>query len=210
MTLESQHAERRRRASPWALRICLMVFTSEKVPHIFQVTSRALTLATVDKIKKSLIHKAKLKKDYAKLKSREDTSAAPLKSVYEREAETGTSAPVEPVPEPSLEPHPDRVKMLKEKAPEPRPESTFERRPRRQRPQPFQKEADIAQKKKEEAEARRKAREDADKERAARLAEKERHKKIMEKARGGPGGKRKLGLESTVLLARVQKLMGKT
>ena len=169
-----------------------------------------MTLATVDKIKKSLIHKAKLKKEYAKLKSREDTGAAPLKSVYEREAEIETFTPAEPVPEPSLEPHPDRVKMLNEKVSEPRPESTFERRPRRQRPQPFQKETDVANKKKEEAEMRRKVREDADKERAARLAEKERHKKIMEKARGGRNGKRKLGLESTVLLARVQKLMGKT
>ncbi|KAA8611744.1 hypothetical protein A1F94_006474 [Pyrenophora tritici-repentis] len=32
----------------------------------------------------------------------------------------------------------------------------------------------------------------------------------MAKARGGPNGKRKLGRESTVLLAKAQRLMAKT
>jgi hypothetical protein len=188
------------------------VFTSEKVLPTLRPTIHALTPATVDKIKKSLIHKAKLKKDYAKLKSREEIGTAPHKSVYDREAEAEaeTSVPAEPVPEPSLEPHPDRLRMLEEKSPEPRPEPTFERRQRRQRPQPFQKETEVAQRKKEEAEARRKAREEADKERAIKTAERERFKKIMSKARGGPDGKRKLGRESTVLLAKAQRLMGKT
>jgi hypothetical protein len=179
-----------------------------------------LTIWPVEKIKKDLIHKTKLKQQYTKLKKREeDASAPPRKSVYEREADANggdeePSEPTEPVPEPSLEPHPDRVKMLEEKSPEPpRQERHAENRERRQRPArptPFRKETEVARKKKEEAEARQKAREEAEKERAAKLAERERFRKTMAKARGGPNGQRKLGRESTVLLAKAQRIMGKT
>ncbi|KAH7385560.1 hypothetical protein DE146DRAFT_211460 [Phaeosphaeria sp. MPI-PUGE-AT-0046c] len=175
----------------------------------------------VQKIKKDLIHKAKLKQQYAKLKARdENDDAPPRKSVYEREAEIGNEDDdvdgnqlSEPVPEPNLEPHPDRVKMLEETSPEPQQERQTEQRQqrqRRQRPQPFQKETEIASKKKEAAEARQKARDDAERERTTKLAERERFKKTMAKARGGPNGQRKLGRESTVLLAKAQRLMGKT
>ena len=99
--------------------------------------------------------------------------------------------------------------MLEEKSPEPRNEHTFERRQRRPRPQPFQKESALAEKKRQEAEARQRAREEADKERARKAAERERFRKTMAKARG-PNGQRKLGRESTVLLAKAQRLMGKT
>jgi hypothetical protein len=75
---------------------------------------------------------------------------------------------------------------------------------------PFQKETELAQKKKDEAEARQRAREEADKERTRKIAERERFRKTMAKARGGPNGKRKLGRESTVLLAKAQRLMGQT
>jgi hypothetical protein len=157
----------------------------------------------VQKIKKDLIHKAKLKQQYAKLKAREKDGEAPHKSVYDRESVAADSddEPAEPAAEPTLEPHPDRVKMLEEKSPEPQPEHSTERRQRRPRPQPFQK---------EEAEARRRAREEAEKQRAIRLAERERFRKTMAKARGGPNGQRKLGRESTVLLAKAQRIMGKT
>jgi len=172
-----------------------------------------LTARVVEKIKKSLIDKAKLKKQYAKLKAREENEDnAPRKSVYDREAneDDAKDEPSEPAPEPTLEPHPDRVAMLEEKSPEPEREQNFERRQRRPRPQPFQKESQLAQKKREEAEARQRAREEADKERAKKIAERERFRKTMAKARGGPNGQRKLGRESTVLLAKAQKLMGKT
>jgi hypothetical protein len=166
----------------------------------------------VQKIKKDLIHKAKLKQQYAKLKAREKDGEAPHKSVYDRESVAADSddEPAQPAAEPSLEPHPDRVKMLEEKSPEPQPEHSTERRQRRPRPQPFQKESETARKKKEEAEARRRAREEAEKQRAIRLAERERFRKTMAKARGGPNGQRKLGRESTVLLAKAQRIMGKT
>jgi hypothetical protein len=172
-----------------------------------------LTILPVEKIKKDLIHKAKLKQQYAKLKKREeDGSAPPRRSVYDREADANEAddEPAEPVPEPSLEPHPDRLKMLEEKSPEPIQERPAESRQRRPRPTPFKKETELARKKKEEAEARYKAREEADKERAAKIAERERFRKTMAKARGGPNGQRKLGRESTVLLAKAQRIMGKT
>ncbi|KAF1942266.1 hypothetical protein EJ02DRAFT_434163 [Clathrospora elynae] len=169
----------------------------------------------IQKIKKSLIDKAKLKKQYAKLKAREDTdSTTPRKSVYERasEATEEDAEPAEPAPEPSLEPHPDRLAMLEADSPEPesKPKQTFEIRQRRPRSQPFRKETELAQKKREEADARQKARDEADKERTKKIAERARFRKTMAKARGGTNGQRKLGRESIVLLAKAQRLMGKT
>jgi len=168
----------------------------------------------VDKIKKDLIHKAKLKKQYAKLKSREEDTT--LKSVYDREEDyASTEAPADPVPEPTLDPHPDRVKMLEDPSPEPEPVPRYaphtDRKKKPPRSQPFKKEAEHARKNEEEAEARRKAREEAEKERAGKIAERERFRKVMAKARsGGPNGQRKLGRESTVLLEKAKRIMGKT
>ncbi|KAF2683959.1 hypothetical protein K458DRAFT_35397 [Lentithecium fluviatile CBS 122367] len=166
----------------------------------------------VQKIKKDLIHKAKLKKQYSKLKAREE--GAMNKSVYEYEdKDAHPEAPAEPAPEPTLDPHPDRVKLLEERSPGPALEHTqhAERRKKRPRPQPFRKEAELAHRNAEEAEARRKAREEAEKERAKKLAERERFRKVMAKARsGGPNGQRKLGRESTVLLEKAKRIMGKT
>ncbi|KAF2127633.1 hypothetical protein P153DRAFT_368214 [Dothidotthia symphoricarpi CBS 119687] len=166
----------------------------------------------VQKIKKDLIHKAKLKQQYTKLKAREEASTTPRKSVYDRDDEVNDedNEPAEPVPEPTLDPHPDRMKMLEDEEANPEPEPPKERRKKQPRSQPFRKEAEIAQKNKAEADARRKARNDAENERSIRLAERERFRKTMAKARGGPDGKRKLGRESTVLLAKAQRLMGKT
>ncbi|KAF2996804.1 hypothetical protein E8E13_001336 [Curvularia kusanoi] len=166
----------------------------------------------VKKIKENIIYKAKLKKQYAKLKAREeDAEEGSRKSVYDREAELNADDDhddaAEPVPEATLEPHPDRVKMLEEPEKE---APTFERRQRRTRQDPFQKEAEIARKKKEQAEARQKAREEADRERTKKIAERERFRKAMAKARGGPNGQRKLGRESKVLLEKAQRLMGKS
>jgi len=235
-TANRRHGSRKR-ASGLALQTCPMAPIDEKVGVLLKLfflhrpsrTSRrhhavgsvcaqdrvatCTNAHIVEKIKKSLIDKAKIKKQYAKLKAREDTEAtAPRKSVYEREAEKegATHDLTEPAPEPSLEPHPDRVAMLEERSPEPQATRYIDRRERRPRPQPFQKESEVARKKREEAEARQKAREEADKEREKKLAERERFRKTMAKARGGPNGKRKLGRESTVLLAKAQRLMGKT
>lgn len=179
----------------------------------FLVPPMILT-CVVQKIKKDLIHKAKLKKEYAKIKAREEPTAS-RKSVYEREAEKEDKeedeAPTMPVQEPTLEPHPDRLRLLERTSPDPEPTASEPypiRRQRRPRPQPYKNETELARKRKEDAEARQNAREEAEKERQKRLAERERFRKTMAKARGGPDGKRKLGRESTVLLEKVKRMVG--
>lgn len=171
----------------------------------------------VQKIKKNLIQKAKLKKEYAKLKKREPV--APARSVYDRDGEENDENEQGeeqlhasgPRPEPTLEPHPDRLKLLERDSPSPEPSSVrdFQPKPKRPRPQTYKKETDFARKRKEEAEARQRARQEADKARQQKLAERELFRKTMAKARnGGPHGQRKLGRESTVLLAKVKRLVG--
>ncbi|KAK3201460.1 hypothetical protein GRF29_185g1023253 [Pseudopithomyces chartarum] len=168
----------------------------------------------VQKIKKGLIQKAKLKQQYAKLQAQEGVPTQ--NPAYYRDDSDGhvDEGPQEPVPEPTLEPHPDRVKMLEEPEPEPQPDqddASGPRRRRRPRPQPFEKEAELGRQKKEKAEAQRIAREEAQKERAQKLAERERFRKAMAKARqGGPNGQRKLGRESNVLLEKARRLVGKS
>ena len=170
----------------------------------------------VQKIKKDLIHKAKVKKEYAKIKAREEAEP-PHRSVYDREGdeEQPEEVAAEPAPEPTLEPHPDRLKLLERTSPEPEEEDeqarAARRRQKRARPQPFKQESEIARKRKEEAEARQKAREEAEKERQRKIAEREHFRKAMAKAKQvGPNGQRKLGRESTVLLEKVKKIVGKT
>ena len=168
----------------------------------------------MQKIKKGLIQKAKLKQQYAKLQAQEGVPTQ--NPAYYRDDSDGhvDEEPQEPVPEPTLEPHPDRVKMLEEPEPEPQPDqddASGPRRRRRPRPQPFEKEAELGRQKKEKAEAQRIAREEAQKERAQKLAERERFRKAMAKARqGGPNGQRKLGRESNVLLEKARRLVGKS
>ncbi|KAF2817147.1 uncharacterized protein BDZ99DRAFT_374346 [Mytilinidion resinicola] len=164
----------------------------------------------VQKIKREIIHKSKIKKDYAKLKAREQ-AADPQRSVYEKYDNDEQVDVAEPTAEPTLEPHPDRQVLLDKTSPEPaqRPERPQSRTPRkRARPQPFSREADQAEKRRAEAEARTKAREEAEKQREQKLAERERYRKAMDKARtGGRNGQRKLGRESKVLLEKVKRLV---
>ncbi|MCJ1319117.1 hypothetical protein MMC15_004450 [Xylographa vitiligo] len=163
-------------------------------------------LRKVQKIKKDLIHNAKLKRSYAKLRERE------LDSKTTAYAEAPSEEPA------SLELHPARQAMLD--APEEPPQGTTtnnsgvagdQRRPRSRKPKsiPFQKEAREAQRRKEEAQARQKAYEKASRQRQQKLEERERFRKAMAKARtGGRNGQRKLGRESQVLLERVKKVLG--
>lgn len=160
----------------------------------------------VQKIKKDLIHKAKVKKSYAKLKERE-----PLKpqTVYP------TDDPVpEGNPEPSLALHPERQDMLDKPVSDTEevrpPISNHSRTPRQHRPKPvpFEKEARLAEKRKADAEARREEIEEANKQRQQKIEERERFRKAMAKARtGGKNGQRKLGRESKVLLERVRRVV---
>ena len=157
------------------------------------------------KIKKDLIHKAKVKKSYAKLKAREPE--APIPSYI-------TSTPSPPsTAEPSQELHPERQAMLdKPREPTP-PLNSFKqcspRERKSRRPGYFEKEQAYAEQKRAEAEVRRIEFERRDKERKQKIEERERFRKAMAKARsGGRNGQRKLGKESQVLLERVKRMVG--
>jgi hypothetical protein len=165
----------------------------------------------VQKIKQNLIVKAKLKKNYAKIKEREllenpDT----FKSVYhdKDESEQGVKSH-------NMELHPDRQAMLD------RPEVGSEQEQRmisegrsrrrsnkRPKAKPFEKEEKLAQQRQAEAEARKKEMDERNRQRQLKLEERERFRKVMGKARtGGKNGQRKLGMESKVLLEKAKKIM---
>ncbi|TVY29537.1 hypothetical protein LHYA1_G001513 [Lachnellula hyalina] len=166
----------------------------------------------VIKIKKDLIHKAKVKKSYAKLKARDPDLAA-------------SSAPPptesEPEPEPvTQELHPERQAMLdaprsptpppnQDSNPNPYPGNRQPRRNNGKRPAYFEKEQAFAAQQKSDAEAKRIERERREKERGEKVEERERFRRAMAKARtGGRNGQRKLGRESKVLLERVRRVVG--
>jgi C4-dicarboxylate-specific signal transduction histidine kinase len=161
----------------------------------------------VVKIKRDLIHKAKVKKSYAKLKAQMSIKETPLP------AETGLPKEDHPTTEPSQALHPDRQAMLDapaEHAPLLGSDTQFQHRERRpRRPKYFEKEQEFAERKKEEAEARRAEIERQNAERRQKIEERERLRKAMAKARsGGKNGQRKLGRESQILLERVKSMIG--
>ncbi|TKA78923.1 hypothetical protein B0A55_03923 [Friedmanniomyces simplex] len=173
------------------------------------------------KIKDSLIQRAKIKKDYAKLKKRGEIRDEPEGIPQPASMRVEQPAPVEDVVEaeaPSTQPHPDRQNLIEREAeaPAPPPEQVVEsaprpppdRRQRKPKAQPFKLEHEQAQRQKAEAEERRRAREEADRQRQAKIEERERFRRAMAKARsGGVNGQRKLGRESKVLLERVQRMV---
>ncbi|KAL9044402.1 MAG: hypothetical protein Q9214_002459, partial [Letrouitia sp. 1 TL-2023] len=167
----------------------------------------------VQKIKRNLIEKAKMKKEYAKVKKQELEHPPSYLLAQNPTAENDQASP-------SMELHPDRQALLDApEVPEPEvPEPEVPKLSRGQRAQkrhpprkhdPFMKEVRFAQKQKEEAENRRKAMEGAQQRRQQKLEQRERYRKAMAKARkGGKNGQRKLGRESKVLLERVKDLIG--
>lgn len=175
------------------------------------------------KIKGDLIKKAKIKKDYAKLKR----NANNLDEHQDQLPQPATEDPIQDHhdagPEPTTSPHPDRQAMMasdqstqelgpsqvstKDRSPDPR----NRHRERKPKHQPFQAQYTAAQKRKAEAETRRKEREEAERQRQQKLEERERFRKAMAKARtGGKNGQRKLGRESKVLLERVKRMTDAT
>ncbi|KFZ16646.1 hypothetical protein V502_04993, partial [Pseudogymnoascus sp. VKM F-4520 (FW-2644)] len=172
----------------------------------------------VIKIKKDLIHNAKVKKSYAKVKAREEPTPA---SVAPDASTIVIQAPEEPIapvpapsePEPEQELHPSRQAMLD--APLAPPATTVPRfsgpkkTERAKKPGYFDKAKAEADAKRVEAEARRAEFERRDKERKGKVEERERHRRAMAKARtGGRNGQRKLGRESVVLLDKVRRMVG--
>lgn len=177
------------------------------------------SLNLVQKIKGDLIHKAKLKKSYAKIKAQE-LGDGQTKSIYQTDSPNGDgqnnkegedAAKAENLGDNpgSLELHPARQAMLDAPSPEPEtaprkekdndtrrePRQRLKRKPK---PSPFAKEMELVEKRKQEMEARQRAREIRQKDREA-----------MAKAkRPDQHGNRRLGRESKVLLDRVQRMVG--
>lgn len=154
-------------------------------------------------IKRDLIAKAKLKKDYAKLQAREEAEREAAEAAAAEQGLVVASAP-----------HPDRQTLIDRQAESPEMLATREDRSdgqwRQRRPKtlPYSREQHAADKAREEAEARRSAREEAERQRAAKYEERERFRKAMAKARtGGKNGQRKLGRESGVLLEKVRRMV---
>ncbi|KAL1978917.1 hypothetical protein VTN31DRAFT_1776 [Thermomyces dupontii] len=160
----------------------------------------------VQKIKRDLIHKAKVKKAYAKIKAQEQEklSSGPRYFAQDDKDEKQDAQPA------SLELHPERQAMIdaaaeRERQRQQQQNSDQEkskegksRRKKRPKPNPFAKEMAIAQKKREEAEARRREKESKAKEREA----------MRRAKRPDQFGKKRLGRESKVLLSKVQRITG--
>ncbi|KAK7517985.1 uncharacterized protein IWZ02DRAFT_491787 [Phyllosticta citriasiana] len=160
----------------------------------------------VQQIKKDLIHKAKIKKEYAKIKERELANQPQKPQVVD---DTDPAHQEASAPETSLDPNPNRQALVDAKQSEPQGgQPAHERRKRKPKTTPFTKEAGVAQKRKEEAEARQKAREEAEKQHQQRITDRERMKRAMAKAyKLGRDGKKKLGREAPVLLKKVKRLV---
>lgn len=195
-----------RKGFPLDQPISLMGPTGAKVYNSNHVEGTFADYKTAQKIKHDLIHKAKLKKSYAKIKERE----------FQDDTKASTTAPLTKEDEPAtLDLHPERQAMLDEPEVQPPPQHTERvetqrhRRSKQPKPVPFEKEARLAQQRREEAEMRRRAFEDSRVERQQKIQERERFRKAMAKARTcGKNGQRKLGRESKVLLEKVKRVMG--
>jgi hypothetical protein len=180
------------------------------------------------KIKDSLIERALIQKEYARLKrqgkipdAQDDAIPVPASAHLDQTTTTTnddgekdeSAAPPKEASPPSA-PHPDRQDLMTRPSlsPEPAPvlRAPRERKPRERKPkyQPFSKEHAQANARKEAEEARRRDIEEGHRERKRKIEEREKMQRAMAKARkGGINGQRKLGRESNVLLMKVQKMV---
>ena len=183
------------------------------------------------KIKDSLIERALIQKQYARLKrqgkipdAQDDAIPVPASAHLDQtttitptnddgEKDESAAPPPKEASPPSA-PHPDRANLMTRPSlsPEPAPvlRAPKERKPREHKPkfQPFSKEHAQATARKEAEEARRRDIEEGHRERKRKIEEREKMQRAMAKARkGGINGQRKLGRESNVLLMKVQKMV---
>lgn len=182
------------------------------------------------KIKKDLIHKAKVKKQYAKVKAQEqkktdskpkEVSGARAAAPVNHEGEDGDQGESEDDSDGGGSDddvdagerlHPTRHLMLKDEeaaqagvSVQGQVASDGQRR-RTRRPGYYDKQLAKAEERRAEAEERAQKMQRRREEREKRLAERERYKKAMAKTRG-KDGKKKLGRESTLLLGKVKRMM---
>lgn len=176
---------------------------------------------SVVKIKKDLIHKAKVKKAYAKIKAREEQAApsrapAVAEDDVAEDGEKGGRDVTEDRPEkPEEAIHPTRQLMLKDEDKaqagaangDEATDTPDGQRRRTRRPGYYDKQLRLAEERRAEAEQRQQEMKRRREERERKLAERDRFKKAMAKTRGRDG-KKKLGRESTLLLDKVKRLVG--
>ncbi|KAG9259210.1 uncharacterized protein F5Z01DRAFT_30110 [Emericellopsis atlantica] len=164
----------------------------------------------VTKIKQDLIHKAKVKKQYAKVKAEEDKKEKEQEQqhdeVHEEKAHNDEDA--------SEALHPTRQLMLKDEEVAQKnaiangePVDADGHRRCTRRPGYYDKQLAKAEEHKAEIEARKAEAARRRAEREQKIAERERYKRAMAKTRG-KDGKKKLGRESGLLLEKVKKMMG--
>ncbi|EHK22183.1 uncharacterized protein TRIVIDRAFT_81760 [Trichoderma virens Gv29-8] len=168
----------------------------------------------VDQKKRDLIHRAKVKKEYAKIKAAEEAKARPRhggeKDDDESEVKSAPGDARDDDGEEGEKMHPTRQLMIKDEdmaqtGAEATGPSDGQRR-RTRRPGYYDKQLKKAAERREAAETKRKEYEQRMEERAQKQAEREKFKKAMAKTRDKDGNK-KLGRESALLLEKVKKLV---
>ncbi|KAK4126104.1 hypothetical protein N657DRAFT_642875 [Parathielavia appendiculata] len=212
---------------------------AKKAKHGFRVGPENLPdgpwRRKVTKIKKELIIKAKVKKQYAKIKAELQQQAAPTITSNEHQHEANAHSDPQndgQTASNSQQIHPERQAMLDSSPelnakPNPTPNTNpsfpnrpeqlgqsqqlAQRRPRKpRRPDYYTKELAAAERAKKEAEERAAEFASRERERQQRITERERYRKAMAKAKApGKDGKPKVGRESKILLERVKKIMGR-
>ncbi|KAG6034856.1 hypothetical protein E4U19_005444 [Claviceps sp. Clav32 group G5] len=181
----------------------------------------------VTKIKKDLIHKAKVKKEYAKIKSREQAKQQSTidKNVDDDADDGGKDQGVgvtgrerqDAQEEPQEKMHPTRELMLKDEdmaqvgataSSDATNTARDGSRRRTRRPGYYDKQLSKAEEKRKEEEQRRMEMQRREEERERKIAERQKFKKAMAKT-VGRDGKKKLGRESNILLDKVKRMMDK-
>lgn len=183
----------------------------------------------VDRVKRDLIEKAKVKKQYSKIKARQEQEQlasgpklGPVVHLPENGPQDGSPTPdADATEQAQPQIHPQRQAMLEGDDDDAAADAqqhhrgtgdNYSRRRGRKRPRGgggYEKELAEAAKKKQEAEERAAERARREEERNRKTAERERHRRAMAKARTpGRNGQRKLGRESFVLLDKVKKMVG--
>ncbi|KAM0465656.1 hypothetical protein ACHAPV_001711 [Trichoderma viride] len=178
----------------------------------------------VDRVKRDLIHRAKVKKEYAKIKAADQKAASAKARPSHGDNEGGDveddvkssqgDAKGGEGEEEEEKIHPTRQLMLKDEemaqtgidAEKSTGFSDGQRR-RTRRPGYYDKQLKKAAERREEAETKRAEFERRMEERAQKRAEREKFKKAMAKTRDKDGNK-KLGRESSLLLEKVKRLVG--
>lgn len=162
---------------------------------------------TVTKIKQDLIHKAKLKKAYKKIKEKEFQH--PSSGGDDANNDEGAAKGDEQV-----QMHPTRHLMIKDEnkaqesvTPTGNEVVTDGQHRRTRRPGYYDKQLQKAEERKNDADERQQEWQRRQEERAQRLAERDKYKRAMAKTIGRDG-KKKLGRESSLLLNKVKQMMG--